>query len=193
MSQNKIESLLFISVKPLTVKEIIKWLKKDETEISAEQVEKILQTMKEKMNTEESGIHLIQAGDAYQLTTAPATAELVKKFVKDDTTGELTPASLETLTVVAYRGPIAKAELEQIRGVNCSLILRNLQIRGLIRAEEDATGLNTVFSVTPDFLKFIGLDKVEDLPDYEKLHVAENLEEYLNEGEKRINLEQDVD
>jgi segregation and condensation protein B len=177
--QTKIESLLFISLKPMTVSELFSFLKRSGFETSEEAVRIAVDKLKEKYNSGESGIHLVEAGDGFQFVTSPESSEIVKKFTKDEITGELTPASLETLTVIAYRGPIAKAELEQIRGVNCSLILRNLLIRGLIVSEENKLNLQPYFQVTAEFLKFLGIDSVESLPDYAKLHQAENLQEVL--------------
>jgi len=84
---------------------------------------------------------------------------------------------LETLTIIAYRGPISKPIIEQIRGVNCSLILRNLLIRDLITGEERDN--DVFYSVTPAFLQYLGLNSVKNLPDYEKLHSVENLEQFL--------------
>lgn len=177
--QTKIESLLFISLKPLTVGEIFSFLKRSGIETTEEEVRIAIDKLKEKYNSGESGIHLVEAGDGLQFVTSPESSEIVKKFTKDEITGELTPASLETLTVIAYRGPIAKAELEQIRGVNCSLILRNLLIRGLVISEENKLNLQPYFQVTAEFLKVLGIDSVENLPDYAKLHQAENLAEVL--------------
>jgi len=71
--------------------------------------------------------------------------KLLKILLKDETTGELTKPSIETLTIIAYRGPIAKYELERIRGINCSLILRNLILRGL--AEEKKIAKNMKFTI----------------------------------------------
>ena len=179
MLKTKVESLLFISNKPLTVKTVVNFLKKEGEDVKKTEVEEVLSQLKEKYNSPDNGFQIIQSGDNYQMVTNPDSADLIKKFVKDDMTGELTPASLETLTVVAYRGPITKAELEQIRGVNCSLILRNLLIRGLVEASENNISGDTVFRVTVDFLKHLGLSGVEDLPDYEKLHTVENLEQFI--------------
>ncbi|MBT7553409.1 SMC-Scp complex subunit ScpB, partial [bacterium] len=98
-------------------------------------------------------------------------------------TGELSKPSLETLTIVAYRQPIAKEELEQIRGVNCSVILRNLLIRGLVEARESKGDLVPMYSVTIDFLRHLGIDSVEQLPDFAKLNSNENLQALI-EGTK---------
>ena len=141
--------------------------------------DKIFEDLKQKYNRPESGVQLVQAGNELQMTTNPDVAEIIKKFLKDDITGELTPASLETLTVVAYRGPITKPELEQIRGVNCSLIIRNLLIRGLITFETNKNSGQNSYEVTIDFLKHLGLNNVKELPDYERLSKVENLEQYL--------------
>ena len=98
-----------------------------------------------------------------------------------ETTGELTRAALETLTIVVYRGPIGRAELEQIRGVNCAIILRNLLIRGLVTSEARKEKLETVYQVSLDFLKFLGLRTPQELPDYEKLNSSENIEKLLQQ------------
>lgn len=181
--KTKIESLLFISSKPLTAKSIVSFLTRQGEKITEQQVLEIVEELKQKHNQSESGIHLVQAGKELQMTTNPEVAEIIKKFLKDDTTGELTPASLETLTVVAYRGPITKPELEQIRGVNCSLIIRNLLIRGLITFEENKNSGQNSYEVTVEFLKHLGLNKVKELPDYERLSQVENLEQYLEKQE----------
>lgn len=179
MLKTKIESLLFVSAKPLTAMNLFNFLKKEGETITLPEVQTVLEELKLKYNTPESGQNLIQAGDSYQLVSNPEASQLVKQFLKEDMTGELTPASLEALTVIAYRGPIAKAELEQIRGVNCSLILRNLMIRGLITSTEEKERMRTVYQITTEFLKYLGLTKVSELPDYERLNRVENLETYL--------------
>ena len=106
---------------------------------------------------------------------------MAQTYAKEEVSGELTKPSLETLTIVAYRGPVTKAELEQIRGVNCSLILRNLLIRGLIEGSFDKVKATTVYDVTHDFVRFLGLAEVEELPDYAKLHNHETLLALLND------------
>lgn len=185
MLKTKIESLLFISNKPLTEKSLVNFLTKQGEKITAEQVSAALDELVEKYNNEESGIQIVQTGKEFQMVTSNVASDLIKKFLKDDMTGELTPASLEALTVIAYRGPISKPELEQIRGVNCSLILRNLMIRGLVSFEEDKVKMQNYYQITTDFLKHLGLNKVEELPDFERLHQVENLEQYLEKGSQK--------
>ena len=118
------------------------------------------------------------------MVTTAEQAPLVQKFLKDETTGELTRPSLETLTIVAYRGPITRADLEKIRGVNCSIIVRNLMMRGLVEAREDKKRLVTFYTISINFLKLLGLKHISGLPDYESLHGAEVLDQFLNQSQE---------
>ena len=95
--------------------------------------------------------------------------------------GELTRPSIETLTIIAYRGPITKPEIEQIRGVNCSLILRNLLMRGLVEESESVERLQPVYAISADFLRHLGLHAISDLPDYATLHGDEKISQLLRE------------
>ncbi len=167
--KSKIESLLFIAAHPLAEKKI--------AELVGEAVDAVKGTMRE-LTAEyaEKGVRILKIGNEYQMSTSPDNSGLIRDFVKDETTGELTRPSLETLTIIAYRGPITKAELEQIRGINCSLILRNLMIRGLVAA---AGGGEQRYNITFDFLKFLGVKSAVDLPDYERLSRDSNLEKFL--------------
>jgi len=172
--QQQIEALLFIAGKPLSVKKLADMLGVKSKEIT-EAAEELLASYK----GGERGIYIMRVDQSYQMATAPVHSNLVETFIKSEQTGELTKPSLETLTIIAYRGPIIKTDLEQIRGVNCSLILRNLLIRGLIEAHFDRALKLTVYQVTLEFLEFLGVSKAEELPDYEKLHNDTRLRELL--------------
>lgn len=170
--QSKIESILFVANRPLSVKRLMEICDAGKEEVAAA-LDAIAGVY-----TDGRGIRLLRNGSEVQMATSPETAKLVQDFLKDETTGELTKPSLETLTVVAYRGPITKSELEQIRGVNCSLILRNLLMRGLVEAVGGEGPLAT-YRVTMDFLRFLGVASVEELPDYDKLRSHENIVKIL--------------
>lgn len=178
-----LESLLLAAGKPLAYKEVAKLL-----ECSSDQLKDILKKLEEKYNQDESGIHVLLNNQKIQFVSNPDNIKVLKNYFKDELSGELTKPSLETLTIIAYRQPISKEELEQIRGVNCSMIIRNLLIRGLVEESEEKDSLSTRYSVTMDFLKFMGISSVHDLPDYEKLNSNENLnrllEEDVNEGKE---------
>ncbi|HSD11940.1 MAG TPA: SMC-Scp complex subunit ScpB [Patescibacteria group bacterium] len=170
MLNSKIESLLFVAARPMSMKRLAEACGASKEEVSA-----ALDEIMAAYNVEGSGIRLLHNGSEVQLSTSPDNARLVQDFLKDETTGELTKPSLETLTIIAYRGPVSKAELEQIRGVNCSLILRNLLMRGLVEAQGEPYDPQTTFRVTMDFLRFLGVAGVEELPEYDKLRSHENV------------------
>jgi segregation and condensation protein B len=172
--KNNIESLLFISHKPLSVKELGKAVG-----ASQKEVEETISSLTEDYAVKDGGIKVLNIDDKYQLATSEDSSEVVKKFIKSEVTGELTKPSLESLTIIAYRGPISKAELELIRGVNCSVILRNLLMRGLIDSKEDKVRMVILYNVTFDLLKYLGLSSQEELPDYKTLNRNNNLEKLL--------------
>jgi segregation and condensation protein B len=172
--KSKIESLLFISNRPLTIKAIM-----ESTGAEKEAVSEQLDILAAEYNGGDRGIILQRIDQKVQVVTIADNSKLVRDFIKDETTGELSRAALETLTVVAYRGPVTRAEIEQIRGVNCAIILRNLLIRGLIESKSDAKKMQTKYNITFDFLKFLGLSEVAQLPDYERLNSSESLNKFL--------------
>lgn len=171
----KIESLLFISIRPLSVKELMERLEVKKKE----EVEAAIDALMLKHNVEGSGIAIQKIEDKIQMVTSATNSQMVSDYLKEEVSGELTPASLETLTVIAYRGPITKPELELIRGVNCSLILRNLLIRGLVEEKKTSKDLVPSYQITFDFLRYLGLSEAKELPDFDKLNSDENLKNLL--------------
>ena len=167
---SKLETILFVAAKPLATKKIAKVLNANEDEINNN-----LEILRQKYNTPESGIILVQNNDEWQMVSNPDNREAAENFLKAEVSGELTRPQLETLTVVSYCGPITKPELETLRGVNCSLILRNLMMRGLVKEVEDPANLLPTYEVTMDYLRHLGLNNLQDLPDYDKLHNHENI------------------
>ena len=127
MLKGVIESLLFITNRPLTKKELANLV-----EEKVEDVEKALEELVAEYAKNDKGIKMVQNGKEFQMVTDPANSKVVQKFLEAEVNKELTPASLETLSIIAYRAPISREELEQIRGINCAIILRHLLIKGLI-------------------------------------------------------------
>lgn len=158
-----LEAVLFASGRPLGVRKL-----SEITEASTEEVENALEELSQRLETS-SGLMLQEYGHNFELVTKPNAAEAVKKVVKDEEQGELTRASLEALTILAYRGPMTRPELEQVRGIQSAMILRNLMIRGLVEQKDDERLGQPTYAVTFDFLKHLGLSSVKDLPDYEVL------------------------
>ena len=174
MLKSQIESLLFISAKPMTAKQLSDLTKKKKAEVI-----KAGDALVEESKDTERGTQIIKNASKYQMVSAPENAKLVQEFIKDETTGELSRPSLEALTIIAYRGPISKMDLDRIRGVNCSLIVRNLLLRGLIEAKADKVKKETYYTVTFDFIRFLGINDVKKLPDYERLHKDDSIDRML--------------
>ncbi len=166
----QVEALLFASSKPFTVAKLA-----DLTGAKKKEVQEALAEVAAAHAARAGGTRVLVNGDEAQMVTAPAAAETVAAFLKDETTGELTRPSLETLTIIAYRGPVTKPEIEQVRGVNCSLILRNLMMRGLVEAAEDKRLLQTTYRISMEFLRHLGLADVRELPEYERLNAHPTL------------------
>jgi len=172
--KSNIESLLFIANRPIDKKEIAKNMNK-----KVDDLEEIFNELIEEYKKPDRGINIINNGQSLQMATNPQNSEYVQKFLKTEVCQELTPASLETLSIIAYRGPLTKLDLEKIRGVNCSIIIRHLLIKGLITEkvvnkvrsnEEQIDCDNNIYSVSLDFIKHLGINDVQELPDYEKLN-----------------------
>jgi len=173
--KSKIESLLFVASRPLSLKKIC-----EQVGGEREEVKKLLKDLLEDCEINKRGIKIMEIDGEYQMSTCGDSSKMVKEFLKDEMTGELTRPALETLTIVAYRGPIVKSDLEQIRGVNCSLILRNLMIKGLVESKSSDKGGEPLYNITFDFLRYLGITKASDLPDYDKLSKSEILDKILN-------------
>src|ERR1700687_889193 len=120
-----LEALLFIHGEPIARKKV-------ETVLGIENEEgaSLTETLRKNLEDEGRGLQLLSDKEKVQLTTKPAFNMILEAFVKEELTEELTPASLETLSIIAYLGPISRAKIEYLRGVNSSMILRSLAIRG---------------------------------------------------------------
>ncbi len=115
------------------------------------------------------GLMLLENGDSLQLVTKPETRVVGEKIIQEEFREELTPAALETLSLVAYLGPVPRSTIDFIRGVNSSFTVRNLVMRGLIeRDERNDKGGAYRYRASNAFLEHVGLPSVEVLPDREK-------------------------
>ncbi len=174
--ESKLEAILFAVAQPLALRRL-----SELTGANADMVKEALERLTERLKQEESGLQIILHGQEAELVTRPEVSEVVRLTLKQETQGELTRPSLETLAVLAYRGPLTRPELEQIRGVQSALILRNLMMRGLVEMKEDVRLGQPVYAVTMEFLKYLGADCVESLPNYDQLRSNTSVEQVLDE------------
>jgi len=164
--EKKIEALLFISGEPLEIEKIAEII-----DIEKEQIKEIIQSLKTDYEINNRGLNLVIFDNKIQLTTNPQVSEVIEKYLQKTLKEDLTPAAVETLAIIAYKGPLTRSEIDNIRGVNSSYILRNLLIRGLIERDVDSHKANAfIYKISFDFLRKMGLGKIEDLPEYQKYH-----------------------
>ena len=159
-----LESLLFIHGEPVTYKKIAAVL-----DIGKEEAESLAAELKRRLEDPCRGLQLVSDREKVQLATKPEWNSILESFMKEELTEDLTPASLETLSIVAYLGPISRPRVEYLRGVNSSVILRSLMIRGLIeRSPDPERPAGFLYRLTFDAMKHLGIQQKEDLPDFPK-------------------------
>jgi segregation and condensation protein B len=160
---NQIEAVLFWKGEPQSIRKLAASLGKKEEEIKAG-----LEILKEKIK--DRGVELIFKDDEVMLGTASKLSHVIERLTKEELVRDLGKAGLETISIVAYKGPISRAEIDYIRGVQSTFILRNLQIRGLVeRIENEKDHRSFLYRPTFELLQFLGVSKIEDLPEYEKV------------------------
>ena len=159
-----LEALLFIHGEPVTYKKIAAVLN-----IEKDEAETIAYALQNRLEGSDRGLQLVSDREKVQLATKPEWNTILESFVKEELSADLSPASLETLSIVSYLGPISRPRIEYLRGVNSSVILRSLMIRGLIERLPDpdhASGF--LYRLTFDAMKHLGIQQKEDLPDFSK-------------------------
>lgn len=171
-----LEALLFAMAQPVGVRKLAAL-----SDRKPDEVQEALKVLHARLTEAGGGVQLMVNGEEAELVTHPEAAEAVRAALKQEMHGELTRPSLEALAILAYRGPLTRPELEQIRGVQSALILRNLMMRGLVEQSEDQRLGQPLYAVTSEFLKAIGTAQAEDLPDYASLHTQRAVEQVLNE------------
>src|SRR5438874_12475935 len=162
-----IESLLFVSGRPLEYAELRKLLDIDEANLTDG-----LQTLAHHLESHERGIRLQRLGEQVQLVTAPENARYIAALLDLPMTAKLTSAALETLAVISYRQPVTRGQIEAIRGVNSDRALASLVQHGLVAevGRAQTVGRPALFATTPEFLQQFGLTSLEQLPRIEEVH-----------------------
>ena len=162
---NKLESILFVSGK-----EVEEAFIKEKLEVSDKEYEKAVAELKEKFSGE-SGINLMRFNKKLQFCSNPAYAKDVEAVLNPIKEKELTNAMLETLAIIAYKQPVTRLEIEEIRSVDCTYSVQNLMRLGVVQVvgRKETIGKPLLFGTTDDFLKRFSISNVTDLPDYETL------------------------
>jgi len=159
-----IESLLFAAGEPLSVKRLSKIINAKE-----EKIKETLKELKEEFQNQNRGMRLINNNEEWLMVTAPESASFIQKLKKEVIEGDLSPASQETLAIIAYRGPITRASINEIRGVDSSYILHQLLLRGLIERSIHTEKYKAyLYNVSFEFLQHLGMSNIQELSQYEE-------------------------
>ncbi len=164
-----IESLLFVAGEPLSAKRLSKIIN-----VKKEKVEETLEELKEEFQNQNRGIRLINnkstnKKEEWLMVTAPESASFIQKLKKEVIEGDLSLASQETLAIIAYRGPITRAGINEIRGVDSSYILHQLLLRGLIERSIHTEKYKAyLYNVSFEFLQHLGISNIQELSQYEE-------------------------
>ena len=165
MSQlcNVIESILFISGNPVEIAILAEKL-----EVSEKEIRNAAEILKDRYSGE-NGIHLLIFNKKLQFCSNPNNAKQVEAVLNSIRERELTNAMLETLAIIAYKQPVTRLEIEEVRGVDCTYSVQNLTKLGMIEAvgRKETIGKPILFATTDEFLKRFSLSQISDLPDYE--------------------------
>lgn len=168
-----VEGLLFVVGEDgLTLNQLMDILNTD-----MESVKQILSNLKEKYEKDDSGIRINFLGNTFKLTTKKEHKEYYQKLLENPESNILTQAALETLAIIAYNEPITRIEVDEIRGVSSSQMIRKLVAKGFVKevGRSEGIGRPILYKTTSEFLDYFGLSTIADLPKFEDF-VSDNNE-----------------
>jgi segregation and condensation protein B len=165
-----LEAALFSACRPLTAEELATL----DSDANAADVRVALDQLREHYDFSQHGVELVELAGGYQILTRPVHAAAIERAQFSVRTPKLTAATLETLAVIAYRQPVGRGEIEEIRGVSAGGVLRSLQERGLIEVvgRSEALGRPLLYGTTALFLELLGMRDLAQLPKAEELTIA---------------------
>jgi segregation and condensation protein B len=173
--ETKLEAVLFYKGEAESKKNLAKLL-----EVEPQALEEAANQLRATLAAR--GIRLLSVGDQLELVTAPETSEIITRTRKEELTRDLGKAGADTLAIILYRDAVTRADIEYIRGVNCSFILRNLMIRGLVeKVANPANARSVLYRPTTDLLKHLGVTTQSELPEYAEIRkTMDDFEERKN-------------
>lgn len=154
-----LQAILFVATEPVGLETLSNTLDTN-TEAIQDGIKQL------KTHLDGTGLSIVEHEGAYRLVTSPEYASIIKKFLLNEAKNELSRAALETLAIIAYRGPITKQVIEEVRGVSSETMLKNLLQRGLIHEAGTAKepGKPKLYAVSHEFLQQFGLSDISELP-----------------------------
>lgn len=198
-----LEALIFASDEPISSQELIKAIKEidgNDTSITPSDVEKSVEELNQKYDNEESSFKILPIAEGFIFGTKPEYAKYVGYLSNEKTKRRLSQPALETLSIIAYKQPITKPEIETIRGVNSDYMINTLLEKTLvtIKGRSESVGRPLLYGTTPEFLKYFGINKISDLPKPREIEEIVKDEDFIEQKRKIMmneveeNLENDV-
>jgi len=178
-----IESLLFVSGEPLNIKQISEII-----ECSYSKTLALLESYCEELSNSKRGIKLMMLEDNYQLVTKEENAEFIQRLLKTNSRQSLSQAALETLAIIAYKQPITRVDVDEIRGVKSDRAIYTLVEKKLIKesGRMDIPGRPILYATTDEFLRYFQLENLKQLPNLEELEelIAIDADVDIDNGEE---------
>ncbi len=165
--KNHIEALIFCAVKPLKIAEIRACLNEMfAAEVSEEDIKTSIQQLTEQYEDDQYSFQVYHLGGGYQFLTKPAYQASLSILLKQQSNKRLSTAAMETLSIIAYKQPVTKAVVEQIRGVGCDYAIQKLLEKSLveIKGKDESIGRPLLYGTTEFFMQYFGINKISDLP-----------------------------
>ena len=184
-----IEALIFSSDEPINEGEIIRAIKGidgEDVEISAEEIQNLIDDLNKKYEANSNSFKIVKIANGYSFATTQSNAKYVGFLSSEKSKRRLSQAALETLSIIAYKQPITKPELEQIRGVNSDYILNTLLEKNLINitGRAESIGRPLLYGTTTEFLKYFGLFNLGDLPKPREIEEIMKDEDFIEQKNK---------
>jgi segregation and condensation protein B len=186
---NIIEALIFSSDESITSQDIIRAIRGidgDDIEITQQDVEECIKNLRAKYESQKSSFTILRIANGYSFATTANYANYVGYLSSERTKRRLSQQALETLSIIAYKQPITKPEIESIRGVNSDYILSSLLDKNLItiKGRADSVGRPLLYGTTDEFLKYFGLNNLADLPKPREIDEIMTDEDFIEQKQK---------
>jgi segregation and condensation protein B len=167
----QIEAILFTTEHPISVDEIYNAFEANEQDLSEEQILDLIKQIQAKYRSDIYAFELVKSGGGYQFLSKADYHEWISKFLNQKANKKLSSAAMETLSIIAYKEPVTKAEIEQIRGVNADYTVHKLLEKELISiaGKADAPGRPVLYTVSPFFLDYFGINSTDELPQLKEI------------------------
>lgn len=159
---NAVEAVLFYAAEPVELRDLARFFDCDENDIR--------EALQEIEGRQQGGMQLIQTETTAALATTSEQSDVIERRKKEEKQQPLSRAASETLSIILYRGPISRADIDYIRGVNSTAMLRTLSVRGLVEKVSSSDDSRTyLYQPTADLLAHLGVSKKEELPNYDSV------------------------